>query len=620
MFRGVIILGLFILLIGIAQATIWYVPLDFPTIQDAINNVSNGDTIIVMDGTYVENIDFVGKAIIVESEHGPDFTTIDGNQAGSVVTFHSGESSDSILDGFTLMNGYNRFGSGGGVYCSKSSPTIANNIITDNFTHTGVNEGRGGGIYCDDSFATITNNVIINNTVYSACWDGCGGGICCFNSSPTITNNVITANMAGGYFAGGGGVACIEGSCPAITNNTICGNEANSDYSDESLGGAIFCDIDSFPTISKNVVSDNASEGGGGIFCGEAGFYDNYGKGSNSSSSPIISDNLITRNLAYGHYLSGGGISCYESSLIIINNEITYNTSTSCIGSGGGICCGNYSNSFIINNLIVGNSAYAGGGLSCEGSYSTMTNNSIEGNTASANGGGIFCLNGTAIITNAILWHNSAPNGPEIYLDIFWGATTVDVSYSDVEGGQSSCHVQPNCTLNWGAGMIDADPLFADMANNDYHLTWNSLCRDSGDNSSVPGNLQRDFEGDPRITLGTVDMGADEFWLHLYHTGDIVPGGNIDVKVVGGPTMPVQIETNSFTLDPPISTRYGILYMPPPYSPFPYGNIPSNGVLVFTATVPTTWMSGEQYFAQALIGNIGSSQTRLTNLMTLTVE
>jgi len=42
-----------------------HVPADYPTIQEAINTSVNGDTVLVAPGTYVENIDFVGKAIIV---------------------------------------------------------------------------------------------------------------------------------------------------------------------------------------------------------------------------------------------------------------------------------------------------------------------------------------------------------------------------------------------------------------------------------------------------------------------------------------------------------------------------------------------------------------------------
>jgi len=53
----------------------------------------------------VENIDFVGKDITVKSELGSAVTTIDGNNAGSVVTFQSGEDEFSVLEGFTLTNG-----------------------------------------------------------------------------------------------------------------------------------------------------------------------------------------------------------------------------------------------------------------------------------------------------------------------------------------------------------------------------------------------------------------------------------------------------------------------------------------------------------------------------------
>jgi hypothetical protein len=47
--------------------TIIHVPSDQPTIQAAINAAHNGDWVVVSPGTYLENIDFLGKAITVKS-------------------------------------------------------------------------------------------------------------------------------------------------------------------------------------------------------------------------------------------------------------------------------------------------------------------------------------------------------------------------------------------------------------------------------------------------------------------------------------------------------------------------------------------------------------------------
>ena len=104
-----------------AQST-WYVPDDFATIQAGIDGSSNGDTVIVRDGTYVENINFNGKAITLKSENGPATTIIDGNQAGTVVTIESGEGSDSVLEGFTVTNGSNTYGGGMWCYSNSSRP------------------------------------------------------------------------------------------------------------------------------------------------------------------------------------------------------------------------------------------------------------------------------------------------------------------------------------------------------------------------------------------------------------------------------------------------------------------------------------------------------------------
>ena len=71
------------------------VPTNYPTIQSAINAANNGDTVLVSPGTYVENINFNGKAITVTSSSGPVTTIIDGNHNGTVVTFNHSETAAS---------------------------------------------------------------------------------------------------------------------------------------------------------------------------------------------------------------------------------------------------------------------------------------------------------------------------------------------------------------------------------------------------------------------------------------------------------------------------------------------------------------------------------------------
>ena len=80
-----------------------HVPQDQPTIQAGIDAATNGDTVLVAPGTFVENINFIGKAITVESSGGPSVTIIDGAQRSSVVTFNNGETLASVLSGFTIQ-------------------------------------------------------------------------------------------------------------------------------------------------------------------------------------------------------------------------------------------------------------------------------------------------------------------------------------------------------------------------------------------------------------------------------------------------------------------------------------------------------------------------------------
>ena len=169
--------------------------------------------------------------------------------------------------------------------------------------------------------------------------------------------------------------------------------------------------------------------------------------------------------------------------------------------------------------------------------------------------------------------------------------------------------------------MIDSDPLFVEEEGGDFHITFFSPCRDAGSNASVPPDVPEDFEGDERIAGGTVDMGADEFFFHLYHHGNVTPGGVVEVRIIGGPGMPVRLALGSGVKDPPLQTIYGDLWIERPLMAlFSIGSIGADGVLSYSRKVPSFWNPGEEKPFQALVGSLWGVNTRLTNLMVLQVE
>ncbi len=122
---------------------------NYPTIQSAIDNASDNDTIFVYSGTYSENID-VNKSIELIGA-GRETTFIDGNNSGDIVHISANWTK---VSGFTIQNG----GDGlydAGIYVHSNNVVIRDNLI--------LNNTYGIYFHRESQKNNVTNNTILNN-------------------------------------------------------------------------------------------------------------------------------------------------------------------------------------------------------------------------------------------------------------------------------------------------------------------------------------------------------------------------------------------------------------------------------------------------------------------------
>jgi predicted outer membrane repeat protein len=420
---------------------------DYSTIQAAINAASNGDIIIVSNGTYTENVNHsppsVTTVLHIYSANGPENTTINGSASGRVVTLGY-RSSTSTLSGFTITNGSVASIGGAGIYINMAQPTIDNCIITGNDAGT----YSGGGIHINHSSSDVT----ITNTTISSNNGGNGGGLYMpSGTNATITNVVFDQNTAtdGGaiYFSGTDATTTISDS--TFTDNSST-DQGGAFYITNSLGAKFYRCI---------ITGNHADTEGGVMFL------------VNSSADPefyncIIADNYAPRGGVIRN--SGGG------SVILNSCTIADNTATGTGGTdGGGImhaCSGTIN---VDNSIAWGNTA-----------TSTKGHNVYRDCTGSPqNVGSVDYSDFDTKYTSApyYMWNATVTGGNNI-------DPATDPQFVDSAGGDY--HL---CN-----GVDDPHD----------NCTAQSPAIDAGTSTGAPSD---DIDGDSRPYNGLYDMGADEY-------------------------------------------------------------------------------------------------------------
>ena len=197
-------------------------PGNYTSIQSAINDTKEGDTVFVFDDSspYHENI-IINKNIFLRGEN-KDTTIIDGNRVGDAIYVNN---TWIYISGFTIKNGGLEYPSGG-IYIKSSYGMISNNIIENNFY--GISMFNTKKIY-------IFNNKFINN---NQC------GIYLEESS----NNYISTNFISGQPFNGIGLFKSSND-NYIYNNTILHNNYSGIRINRCYDNCLYKNM-----ISKNLV------------------------------------------------------------------------------------------------------------------------------------------------------------------------------------------------------------------------------------------------------------------------------------------------------------------------------------------------------------------------------
>ncbi|CAG0928541.1 hypothetical protein TFLX_00917 [Thermoflexales bacterium] len=536
----------------------------YTLIQDAVAAALPGDTIRVLQGTYLETV-LITKSLTLEGGWSANAlyrdwnvytTTIDAQRAGAVIQA-DGQISPTI-EGFILTGGdaSTPLGWGGGIlihgdWGGPGLAIIRHNVITNNVACSlpASCQGYGGGIMVYSSQSIIEHNTVISNLAsVNGNLGGQGGGIAIWGNpgDSTIAHNIIVSNTAllsttSALVDGQGGGIWSDQTDVIIVDNEIRGNIAA--VRGEGRGGGVYAGGKLYDNriLSNTASITNGTGYGGGVYAHYVTDFGNnrvqgnlassQGNGSGGGIYALYlhpaQHNEIVENMAR----RGGGVyfRTYPHVQLFSDNLVTGNRATGTTfgtwDGGSGIASEADRVEIRRNNIFSNTGAYMGGGiLLTGGSRYQLEDNHIAGNGAWF-GGGIFVYSSTGSIAHNLILSNASSNaGGGLYL------------YTDAGPTLDSNLVQSN-TSPWGGGMYIYTQGATPVTLTNHLIAWNSVTSGGGgiyvgnssgvrlfNNTLVDNNRGSRKEG---VLLGSA---------RVTMTNNVIVGHNVAISVAVGST------------------------------------------------------------------------------------
>lgn len=253
------------------------VPLDFPTIQDAVNGAPSGSTILVDNGVYYEHVSISKTLTLLGADE--QATIIDGSDKGTIITV----TADNVLiNGFTVRNSSTLLNADGILLENSSGSTISGNTVA-------LCGGAGIGL-ADSTNDTVTDNIVssIGKTVGILL----GNGISLESSlNNTISDNLITDSAQTGVNLFSSDDNIISGN--TIQNNGFGINEVlsndNVHFSNDFLHNLVQAEVNTSTVNSTGAWSVK----------GRGNYWDDYTGVDDGSDGRVAGDGVGDTNLPW---------------------------------------------------------------------------------------------------------------------------------------------------------------------------------------------------------------------------------------------------------------------------------------------------------------------------------